>query len=290
MRNDRSATLPRWLDQEAGPGLWLAIALMTAAVAIADYLTGPYVYITDFYMIPVLALGWFVSLRSAVLLTLATMLYRVLLYSTVWRTTGPGLLLSYWNLAAESGFVAVIVILMAWLKRALTDAHRLALTDDLTGAANRRAFYQQARQEIARTDRPLSLAYLDVDDFKQINDRLGHEKGDRVLALLVQILQAAVRPTDFVARLGGDEFAVLLPNTGPADAQWVAMRLRNRLQDAMQAETLPVTFSVGMLTYQQPPASVDELVSRADALMYAAKARGKNVVVAATAPLAEPAA
>jgi diguanylate cyclase (GGDEF)-like protein len=258
---------------------------VTTGIMVVDFLSGPYVYLTVLYMGPILALQRYVSPRAAIALTLAVMLYRVTLYSTVWQSSGSGLAVAYWNLISEAGFIVLIVSLMARLRTALQAARALALQDPLTGAANRRAFYQQASTAIQRSHRsgaPLSIVYLDVDDFKRVNDRFGHQQGDRVLTTLAQSLQRAVRAGDLVVRLGGDEFAVLLPETGPDMARGLATRLRDGLQAAMTTSGLPATFSIGVLTFARPPASVDDLVARADALMYDAKQSGKNSLLFAT--------
>lgn len=93
---------------------------------------------------------------------------------------------------------------------------------------------------------------------------------------MADIIQTHLRSTDLGARLGGDEFAVLLPETGAATAQEVVVRLKDKLSESMQRHGWPVTFSVGLVTFADPPASVDEMVSKADTLMYAAKKNGKD--------------
>ena len=127
-----------------------------------------------------------------------------------------------------------------------------------------------------RTGHALSLSYLDLDGFKSINDERGHDEGDRVLKAVAEVLRDAVRVTDTAARLGGDEFAVLLPETGLEQARVVVRKLRERLLARMEAEGWPVTVSIGTVSYARAPASVDELVSRADELMYGVKKSGKN--------------
>jgi diguanylate cyclase (GGDEF)-like protein len=133
-----------------------------------------------------------------------------------------------------------------------------------------------------RHRRPLTLAYVDLDDFKQVNDRLGHAAGDAALRLAADTMRQHLRGTDALGRLGGDEFAVLLPEADAAGAQMVIARLRDRLRERMRKEGLPITFSFGVLTCLKPPPSVDGLVQLADEQMYVAKNSGKNAIQAAT--------
>jgi diguanylate cyclase (GGDEF)-like protein len=119
---------------------------------------------------------------------------------------------------------------------------------------------------------------MDVDDFKLINDRLGHSAGDRLLRLVADTIRQNVRGIDVVARLGGDEFAVLMPETDERAAQVVIRRVRRQLLEAARREDWPVTFSAGLVTWIAPPAGVDEMLRAADELMYDAKRHGKNTV------------
>jgi diguanylate cyclase (GGDEF)-like protein len=124
----------------------------------------------------------------------------------------------------------------------------------------------------------MTLAYIDLDGFKKVNDQLGHNVGDEVLRIAAKTLRAGVRRPDTVARLGGDEFALLLPQTDVAGAQTFLPRLREELLAAMRRNGWPVTFSIGALTCPTAPASLAEVVSEADELMYDVKRAGKNAI------------
>ncbi len=163
----------------------------------------------------------------------------------------------------------------------LAEQARLALTDHLTGAANSRSFHEIAGREIERQKRfgrPLSIAYLDLDNFKAVNDTHGHETGGALLRGVAAVLKANTRATDVVARLGGDEFAVLFPETDEAAARAAAEKLRAALQEWMRGGGHLVTVSIGVATFAAPPAGVKEMVTLADELMYNAKRGGKNRV------------
>ncbi len=163
---------------------------------------------------------------------------------------------------------------------------RLATTDGLTGLANRRVLFERLEAERARSHRyehGLALALLDVDHFKQVNDRHGHPAGDEVLRQVAAALRELARETDLPARHGGEEFAIVLPATGEPGARALAERLRERVQALevpWQDEALRVTASLGVSALEGEADTVDALVSRADRALYAAKEGGRNRVVA----------
>jgi diguanylate cyclase (GGDEF)-like protein len=163
-----------------------------------------------------------------------------------------------------------------------------ALTDELTDLANRRRFHETLKAEITRARRfggSVGLVLLDLDDFKQINDRYGHQAGDRVLVGIGATLRQRVRDTDLAARIGGDEFAVLLPHTDLSGCVELAEGIRATIERAIGWEITgetSVTASVGVAVYPAA-ASDEELMAAADGALYAAKARGRNCVVASRA-------
>jgi diguanylate cyclase (GGDEF)-like protein len=164
-----------------------------------------------------------------------------------------------------------------------------AVTDELTGLANRRRFMEVVELELKRAERfqsPLGLLLVDLDDFKLVNDRFGHGTGDEVLRALSDVFRESLRDVDLAARLGGEEFAVLLPETDYPGAAGVAERLRASLAslelEAPSGEQFGVTASFGVGVYPEAQ-SVDELLSTADTALYRAKAEGKNRVALAPA-------
>ena len=198
-----------------------------------------------------------------------------------------------------SGFTEESQELAHWLATqasiALENAHlhglvkAQAVTDELTGLANRRRFMEVVELELKRAERfqsPLGLLLVDLDDFKLVNDRFGHGTGDEVLRALSDVFRESLRDVDLAARLGGEEFAVLLPETDYPGAAGVAERLRASLAslelDAPDGEQFGVTASFGVAVYPEAQ-SVDELLSTADTALYRAKAEGKNRVALAPA-------
>ncbi|MEO8681985.1 MAG: GGDEF domain-containing protein [Vicinamibacterales bacterium] len=179
--------------------------------------------------------------------------------------------------------VAFVVVgwLIATLRGALARATSLSRTDSLTSLLNRRAFYEVAAQVLAlgrRYGHPVTLAYIDLDNFKTINDTQGHEAGDDTLRRAAELLQRSIRRGDVAARFGGDEFVVLLPETGPAGAAPLLERLRSGMAETLDQKHKPITVTIGAIAFTMAPTDVEDLVRRADAAMYAAKAAGKNRV------------
>jgi diguanylate cyclase (GGDEF)-like protein len=168
----------------------------------------------------------------------------------------------------------------AWL---MEQVQRMATTDGLTGVANRAAFDQALAAEIGRAARQradVSLLLLDIDHFKALNDRHGHQVGDEVLRLVGATLAAASREFDTAARYGGEEFAVLLPATSREEAAEVADRLRTAIADMPSG--LDVTVSAGVATFPLDAPGADGLVAAADHALYSAKRGGRNRVVKAS--------
>jgi diguanylate cyclase (GGDEF)-like protein len=122
----------------------------------------------------------------------------------------------------------------------------------------------------------VTLAYIDLDNFKAVNDTLGHERGDVMLRRTAELLQQSIRMGDVSARFGGDEFVVLLPETGPEGARALLERLRSLLAETFGQSPCPITVSIGAVSFAVPPQESEELVRQADAALYAAKSAGKN--------------
>jgi len=165
------------------------------------------------------------------------------------------------------------------LRLRLQQEKHLARIDSLTRAANRRAFYETLEGELSRLrryGRPFSVAYLDLDNLKRVNDDLGHEAGDAVLCTVSATVRKNLRRTDTIGRLGGDEFAILLTEAGSEAARATTDKFNRRLLDAMRQNQWPVTFSIGLVTCLTAPTSEEELMKKADELMYLVKKSGKN--------------
>jgi diguanylate cyclase (GGDEF)-like protein len=266
-----------WFHGFSPVGTTVIAAALVVSVAAADVYTGQGVDVTLLYIGPIAFGTFFAGLGPGIGLALLAAVCGV----ESSRLSGENLAppVATWNAAQQLGvFLLLAVVLDAFKKRLLLE-QQAARTDPLTSLSNRRAFVEAAWLELERGrrhGRPLSLLYIDCDDFKLVNDRLGHVAGDAVLSAVGATLRQAVRGLDTVARLGGDEFGVLLPEVDRAGAEALADRLRLQLRETLAGRGGAVTFSIGVVTFVKPPASVDEMILRADELMYQAKRSGKD--------------
>lgn len=174
----------------------------------------------------------------------------------------------------------VVSLLISALRSSLQREKEMANTDYLTKVPNRRYFHEFAEMELHRSIRykhPLSVIYLDIDNFKTVNDTLGHSAGNTLLCLVAGTFLDNIRSTDMVARLGCDEFALLLPESGPESAINAIHKALHSLKEVMK-DDWPVTFSIDMLTFLHPPATVDAMLKCADDLMCSVKANGEGAI------------
>lgn len=265
----------------AHPLLVVVGVLLVPLVAVGDYLAGPEFGFSLFYLIPIVFVarvgGRVSSWFTAVLAALAWMVIDVL--------TGPAystVLAPMWNMFTRLAFFSLSLIAIRNYEGRVASAELQALSDPLTGLRNRRYLHimlSAARARLDRYNRPLTLAYLDVDDFKRLNDTYGHQVGDDVLRRIAAVLMEFTRDTDTVARVGGDEFVLLLPEAKPADARPVLERIRRALDQLEGPHGSQVSFSIGACTFYQPMASVEAMIHEADERMYQVKRAGKNSLV-----------
>ena len=181
-----------------------------------------------------------------------------------------------WILAA-----VLLGFLLARLKAAQDRLKTLERADPLTGAPNRKAFQEMAEGELERSrrsSRPLTVAHLDVDDFRALNARSGQAAGDELLKTMAETIRGRLRGTDRFARTGGDEFSLLLPETGLSDAREPLEKIRLSLVEAARARGWPVTFTIGAKTFVQTPRSVDEMLKESAAMVASSKKIGKDRV------------
>lgn len=201
-----------------------------------------------------------------------------MLVDAVSSTTDHPLHAAVWNGAARFAVFYLCALLVATVVVMARDDRATSRTDPLTGLLNRKGFADLAELEVARAIRsgaPATVLYLDVDGFKAVNDVQGHAAGDRLLVDVARTLFSQARRVDVVARQGGDEFVCLLSDTGSEAASVAAHRTKAALDEMCMRHRWPVRFSIGLATFVRPPASVDDLLSAGDRLMYDAKRDGK---------------
>jgi diguanylate cyclase (GGDEF)-like protein len=271
------------LEETSFPFAVVTGILLTSLVAIVDYCTARYAAFYVFYMIPVILLTAAVGRRAGILMSgvsaLAIFVCDVFPGLSEGRDLVRHVLSGVFNLG---GFL-ICSLLLSLLVDSLRREKDAARVDWLTGACTVREFYRAARSEVSRSCRyghPLSLAYIDLNNFKHINDSYGHALGDTVLKTFAEHVGKGIRETDVVARLGGDEFAVLMPEADGEAAREAIERIQGSVAREFSKRKWPVSFSAGIVTFRRdPPESVDLMIRAADSLMYAAKRNGELVGV-----------
>jgi diguanylate cyclase (GGDEF)-like protein len=255
--------------------LWLETLFLVAAIATVDFMTTQY-SVSVFYFIAVIFATWFISRRAGAWTGIVAAGTWVALDVMSGAQTWPPVLV--WNGLVRAASYMIVMQLVHIMKEARIKEAQLARTDSLTEVANGRAFSDRASLELAvarRTGVPITLAYVDLDNFKHVNDTMGHTEGDVVLRIVARALCSRARETDLVARLGGDEFGVLLPNTDAETAPGVLDALMVSVRESVDA-SWNVGCTIGAVTFTLPPESVDFMVRAADELMYHGKRAGRN--------------
>lgn len=253
----------------------LALSLL---LGVLDYFIGPDLSFSVFYTMPIMLAAWYGGKRVGFIVAVVS--------AGIWLSAdlaaGSGytaMLIPLWNTMVRLAFFIIIMMLLLVVHEKLILEETLADTDPLTGLANRRFFQEQLEREYARINRypePLTIAYLDLDNFKYVNDYMGHDTGDELLIIVSQTLVSNIRNSDFAARLGGDEFAVMLPMLENESAIPFIKKLQDELLSVMQKKYWPVTFSIGVVTYNEVMESSRDMIKKVDDLMYDVKKTGKN--------------
>lgn len=259
---------------------WSLALAMVLLIGLLDFRTEPEFSLLLFYFVPIFQATWFIGRAAGVAIScLSAAAWFLARYLAM---AGGHPLTFYWNALTQLGIfiiVTYVISIQLALKRALGKEQELGRTDFLTGVMNRRAFSELLAAEVARCARyrhPISLAYVDLDNFKGVNDLHGHAAGDVVLQVVVETLRTGIRSTDTVARLGGDEFVVLFPETGGEAADRLVADVHARLDAAMREQGWPVTSSIGLVTCSPDAIPDADLVQEAERMMYAAKGAGKD--------------
>lgn len=277
---------PRML---ARTGIFVIALAFTLGVGYLHTLTGLAYEFHVLFVVPVLLVAWFVGPRAGYGLAV--------LAAAEWfvadRILAAKLADSFPPLF-NTGMRLAIFLGGAWLlsemRRVLQRESRLAREDALTQLPNRREFHERGRRAFAQAQRqgaPCTAVFIDLDKFKVVNDRRGHEVGDQLLSTVAHVMREHVRESDIAGRLGGDEFALLMPNMNAAAAMPYVEQLRQRLLAAMREHDWPVTFSIGVACYDVTPQDFDGALAQADALMYEVKNGGRDRILQRTFLVAE---
>lgn len=253
---------------------------LTLLIGALDHITGLELSFSIFYIIPISIASWYGGPKLGIFLSV--------LSAITWFTAdlASGHVYSHkaiqaWNASVRLGFFIIIAQLLTKIKTTLKIEQKMATTDSLTALLNGRAFRETMTKLLEfcrRINRPISLAYIDLDNFKTVNDTLGHTEGDRVLVVVGACLANSLRNTDIVGRLGGDEFAIALPDTDTGQARTVIEKMHRQLVGEIALHNWPIGFSIGVISFAIPPPTADEAIRQADNLMYRVKKEGKNKI------------
>jgi diguanylate cyclase (GGDEF)-like protein len=267
--------------EERGRFFWGFLGgVVVISLGVINYFLGFELNTSFFYFVPIAAVAWFAGREPGLVIAglsaiawFLTDVFGGYAYSSPWYFLGNALI--------RVGFFLGVTGLVVNLRKALKTNQELARTDYITGAVSVRYFHELAQKELGRSDRyhhPFTFAYIDLDNFKELNERQGHATGDDVLRTVSDVVQRRIRNIDIFCRLGGDEFALLMPETGEVEAQSVISRVRRSLLEDMKKHNWDMTFSIGVVTFIRIPKTVDDMVRMADDVMHPIKIGGKNAV------------
>ncbi len=252
--------------------------LLVGLLGLLDYTTGNELSFSLFYLIPISLTAWYANPTlglSIAVFSAVTWLVADISSGTQYSHS----IIYFWNTLIRLSFFIIVAYLVWELRKSQITIETLASTDYVTGIINARHFNELLGVELSRSNRykrPFTLVYLDLDNFKSVNDRFGHSEGDQLIRFIANELRHQVRNTDVVSRLGGDEFAILFPEAGQQDAEAIMSKIQTHLLEQLRQKYSFVTFSAGAVTYAATPNSIVETLKIADDLMYSVKNSTKN--------------
>jgi diguanylate cyclase (GGDEF)-like protein len=258
----------------------------TALIGTLDVLAPGEASFSFLYLFPIAFVTWFAGNRAGFVISLVC--------AALWsidNLVDNSYVISTWNILSTFAIFCTVSIMISNIHKLLKRERKLSREDPLTGVMNHRAFSELVEYELLRLNRDgsaFSVAYLDLDNFKEVNDLYGHKKGDELLKTVVTNLIENLRQTDVIARVGGDEFAIFLPKTDDNEVQIVMEKVRIKLYELTGGLQRTVTFSMGVLTCTNSDFKFDDIISIADCLMYEVKKSGKNDIRYSTLPADQP--
>jgi len=244
-------------------------------LGILDLVT-PDEYVFSFaYILPISFTTWLAGKRAGILIAIISAAF--LSRNHINESLGAAV----WNNLSTLGIFLVIIFMLLSIRGLLAVESSLSRIDPLTGVVNLRAFtelveYEMLMQQRKRTSS--SFAYIDIDNFKMVNDQFGHMKGDELLKAVATCLAQSLRKTDIIARVGGDEFIVFFPGTDQEAVKMVTQKVMKELSELSLSNHWPTTISMGVITCTSGALKIDDVISKADSLMYEVKKAGKNDV------------
>ncbi|HWZ42689.1 MAG TPA: diguanylate cyclase [Candidatus Saccharimonadales bacterium] len=254
-----------------------AIFIFTV-VALALHFAPPDAHIFALFLVPISFAAWFISRPAG---WVGAALASAVLFTYEIQHNHERSAVVFLNFFLNMGMYSFFALITSQVRSMYAREQELSLHDPLTGLLNRRAMDGALGVESRRLRRrhyPFTLAYIDLDDFKKINDLHGHAMGDAYIQQLAMVLKSTVRATDFVARMGGDEFVLLLPETGPTAAQLAIAKVQENVLALIQQRAPAVTVSIGVITFETTAETPADMIRVADEAMYEVKHSGKNRV------------
>jgi len=268
------------LEKETKQARFLFALLLVVIVFIIDHLLGRQIRTSILLMLPVVIASWYGSARTGIFLCFIISVIWIIYYMSFINADSFETN-NWWNFVIVIISCLIVSITVGNFKKAYLFEENAADTDKLTGLSNLRGFYEKLTEESHRARRykhKLSVVYIDIDNFKKINDSLGHDTGDQLLKEVATILLSNFRDTDTVGRIGGDEFVCLLPETESSSTKNIVLKVISTLSDSMKSNGWDVSFSIGVVSFEQIPNTIKQTLKIADELMYTIKNGTKDDV------------
>lgn len=276
-------SLGQFIDKVQKPLFLIISFIYILCIALFDFLTTLEYSFSLFYLIPIMFLAWYRNTLKAILATIFSI--------TVWflseylsKNIEFSNLAFLWNLFTRLAFYLLVIFLIHRIRIMHNKVKLISNYDFLTGFHNLRHFLVKLDLEIKRSERngrPFSIAYLDMDNFKMVNDNYGHKSGNELLKYVTNKIIHHIRDIDTPGRIGGDEFAIIFPETDEKNAEIAINNIIKVINDG-SFDLKGTSFSIGIISFHSTSISAEEMVSLCDNLMYSAKKTGKNKIVTST--------
>ena len=258
---------------------YFAVISVILIVGALDYFTGADIQILSLYLVPLGYAGWnFGRIGSITIALLGTIVWLVIFYLSGAHYQHGFMVINF--LTQGTAFLT-FTILTDKLAALLQKSIYISRTDFLTGLNNRQSFTEQASTLLSlckRHARPVALAYIDLDNFKNVNDMMGHDRGDNLLKIFGKLISESLRASDIPARLGGDEFVILLPETNSENATLLLENILKKLEQTTEFQKYGLSASIGVAVDETASYDIQTLLTLADRNMYTVKKNGKNQV------------
>lgn len=262
------------------PAILAFAACGVLTVGSVDYFSGYEISMSLFYLGPVAVAAWYAGKWPGILIASLSCVSWYIADLAAGRQYSNQAI-PVWNALIRLGIFLITALLLTAFRKSLLAQQSLARTDGLTGLYSRRTFEDRLAHDLASARRhrsAITVAHMDLDNFKVVNDTCGHAEGDRLLQVIGRVLMGSVREADTAARVGGDEFALVLPDTDGGGAQQFVSKLTAEFRKALEGRNWGVTFSIGVVTFLDAATTPKHALAAADELMYEVKRKGKGAV------------